>query len=52
MKILHGTQNFTEDVAKPASAVAAPSTGKRDLVGSIWEQWDQLGSPGAVQVLL
>lgn len=52
MKILHGAQNFTEDVAKPAGAEAAPSTGKRDLVGSIWEQWDQLGSPGAVQMLL
>lgn len=33
-------------------AVAAPSTGKRDLVGCIWEQWDQMGSPGAVQMLL
>lgn len=39
-------------MAKPTSAGAVPSTGKRDLVGSIWEQWDQLGSPGALQMLL
>lgn len=52
LKILYGIQNFTEDVAKLASAVASSSTGKRDLSGSIWEQWDQLGSPGAAQMLL